>query len=411
MAEASRRAAAPARKGGLPNAVFAVAAAEALPGTLDGVANRVTVNLPWGSLLRGALALDDRAAAGIASLVGPGGAVEMLLAPAPRDRLAEDLSVETRLDGSLAADWAALGLELCEARPATRPISPPLGPPGPAAWASPAIAPRTASRGASSFAVAGAPERPIGAVILGAMLGGNGPYGVAAPRILIVDDDPNLLVILAEQLRADGYEVQTARDGEEALRRLTHSWPDLLIIDMLMPRMDGLTLAREIKARADLPIIVLSAIDTADSKADLLDEVAEDYVTKPYHYPELRARVTRVLRRLGDRVPRQRLELGANLALELHRREAIVAGETVSLTPTESRLLYALAANLGQTVTTETLLVRGWADTEDADPSYVWVTMRRLRQKVEVDPNKPVHLLTVRGIGYRLVSASVPAES
>jgi DNA-binding response OmpR family regulator len=244
------------------------------------------------------------------------------------------------------------------------------------------------------------------------MLGGQGPYGgVAAPRILIVDDDPNLLVILAEQLRNDGYEVQTARDGEEALRRLGQAWPDLLIIDMLMPRMDGLTLAREVKARADLPIIVLSAIDTADSKADLLEEVAEDYVTKPYHYPELRARVTRVLRRLGDRVPRQRLDLGPNLALELHRREAIVGGATVSLTPTESRLLYALAANLGQTVTTETLLARGWADTEDADPSYVWVTMRRLRQKVELDPNKPVHLLTVRGIGYRLVSAGQPVEA
>src|SRR6187397_2675201 len=167
------------------------------------------------------------------------------------------------------------------------------------------------------------------------MHGAPGPYRETSPRILIVDDDPNLLVLLAEQLRGDGYDVQTARDGDEALRRLTHSWPDLLVIDMLMPRMDGLTLAREVKARADLPIIVLSAIDTADSKADLLDEVAEDYVTKPYHYPELRARVTRVLRRLGDRVPRQRLELGPNLALELHRREAIVRGETVSLTPTE----------------------------------------------------------------------------
>jgi DNA-binding response OmpR family regulator len=240
--------------------------------------------------------------------------------------------------------------------------------------------------------------------------GGPSPYGVTTPRILIVDDDPNLLVILAEQLTADGYDVQTARDGDEALRRLSHSWPDLLVIDMLMPRMDGLTLAREVKARADLPIIVLSAIDTADSKADLLDEVAEDYVTKPYHYPELRARIQRVLRRLGDRVPRQRLELGPTLTLELHRRMAEVNGTPVTLTPTESRLLYALAANLGQTVTTETLLVRGWADTEDADPSYVWVTMRRLRQKVEVDPARPVHLLTVRGIGYRLVSAGSPPE-
>jgi len=231
-----------------------------------------------------------------------------------------------------------------------------------------------------------------------------GAFGGAA-RILIVDDDPNLLVLLADQLRADGFETATARDGEEALRRLRSGWPDLLIIDMMMPRMDGLTLAREIKGRADLPIIVLSAIDAGDSKADLLEEVAEDYVTKPYHYPELRARIIRVLRRLGDKVPRQQLVLGPDLTLELHRREATVGGQTVQLTPTESRLLYALAANLGQVVTTETLLVRGWADTDDADPSYVWVTMRRLRQKVEVDPSRPTHLITVRGIGYRLVTA------
>jgi two-component system, OmpR family, KDP operon response regulator KdpE len=226
----------------------------------------------------------------------------------------------------------------------------------------------------------------------------------APPRILLVDDDPHVLVLLAEQLRADGYETTTARDGAEALRRLHTSWPDLLIIDMMMSRMDGLTLAREVKANADLPIIVLSAIDAGDSKADLLEEVAEDYVTKPYHYPELRARINRVLRRLGDKVPKQSLVLGRSLVLDLHRRQATVDGRVVQLTPTESRLLYALAANLGRTVTTEALLARGWADTEDADASYVWVTMRRLRQKVEVDPNRPVHLMTVRGVGYRLVA-------
>jgi DNA-binding response OmpR family regulator len=238
------------------------------------------------------------------------------------------------------------------------------------------------------------------------MLSGSsaGAHGLAAPRILLVDDDRGLLVPLAEQLRLDGFDVTTARDGEEALRRLDNGWPDLLIIDLLMPRMDGLTLAREVKARADLPIIVLSAIDAGDNKADLLDEFAEDYITKPYHYSELRARIQRVLRRVGERVPRKGLDLGPDLILELHRRQAIVRGEAVQLTPTESRLLFALAANLGTTVTTDTLLVRGWAETDEAEPSYVWVTMRRLRQKLELDPNHPRHLLTVRGIGYRLVA-------
>jgi len=238
----------------------------------------------------------------------------------------------------------------------------------------------------------------------------SGPGGVVTPHILLVDDDPDLLILLADQLRADGFDVMTARDGVEALNRLRTSWPDLLIIDMMMPRMDGLSLAREIKSRADLPIIVLSAIDAGDSKADLLEEVAEDYVTKPYHYPELRARINRVLRRLGDKVPRQSLVLGPSLTLDLHRRQATVGGETVQLTPTESRLLYALAANLGQTVSTEALLSRGWADTEDADPSYVWVTMRRLRQKVELDPNRPIHVQTVRGVGYRLVPSTIGDE-
>lgn len=229
-------------------------------------------------------------------------------------------------------------------------------------------------------------------------------------RILIVDDDPNVLIVLADRLRADGYDVMTARDGQEALRLLRVSWPDLLIIDMMMPRMDGLSLAREIKAQADLPVIVLSAIDAADSKAFLLEEVAEDYVSKPYHYPELRARINRVIRRLGDKVPRQGLVLGPDLRLELQRREALVQGRTVRLTPTESRLLFTLAANLNRTVSSETLLARGWAETEDADPSYVWVTMRRLRQKIEVDPNQPRHLQTVRGVGYRLVAGDGAAE-
>jgi two-component system response regulator ResD len=223
-----------------------------------------------------------------------------------------------------------------------------------------------------------------------------------AARILLVDDDPNLLVVLAEQLRDDGFEVATARDGVEALRRLDAGWPDLLIVDLMMPHMDGITLARHVKSRADLPIIVLSAIDTGDSKAETLESVAEDYVTKPFHYPELRARVLRVMRRVGDRVPAGAMRLGPNLVLDLQKRRAMVGERTVSLTPVESRLLYALAANIGRIVSTDTLLARGWSDAEIPDPAYVWVTMRRLRQKIEADPDHPAYLETIRGVGYRL---------
>jgi len=230
-----------------------------------------------------------------------------------------------------------------------------------------------------------------------------------ARRILLVDDDANLLAVLAEQLRDDGFEVTTAHDGFEALGHLETSWPDLIVMDLLMPRVDGLALARKIKAEADLPIIVLSAIDSADSKAVLLDEVAEDYVAKPYHYPELRARIHRVLRRLGDRIPRQSIALGPDVSLDLHRRYARVRGVEVQLTPTETRLMQTLAANLGEVVPTETLIARGWSDTEDADPSYVWVMIRRLRQKLEADPDRPAHLLTARGVGYRLVASEPDA--
>jgi DNA-binding response OmpR family regulator len=223
-------------------------------------------------------------------------------------------------------------------------------------------------------------------------------------RILLVDDDPNLLVVLSEQLSDDGFEVATARDGQEALRRLEAGWPDLIVLDLTMPRVDGVTLAHQIKEQADLPIIILSATDTVASRVRLLGEVAEDYVAKPYHYPELRARIERVLRRLGDRIPRQSLVLGPNLILDLHRSTATVGGKEIQLTPTETRLLGALAASLGEVVSTGTLLARGWAETENADASYVWVSMRRLRQKVESNPDKPVHLLTARGVGYRLVA-------
>lgn len=228
----------------------------------------------------------------------------------------------------------------------------------------------------------------------------NGPA-----QLLLVDDDVQLLVFLADRLRRDGYAVTTARSGREALQRLDAAWPDLVVLDLMMPGIDGVRLAGRIKQRADIPIVVLSAITAAESKIELIERYAEDYLTKPFEYGELHARIERVLRRIQDRIPRQELTLSDELTLILPRREALVSGEPVSLSPTETRFLATLAAHLGKPVTTERLLTSVWSAAEGADPPYVWVTVRRLRMKIERDPDAPRYLLTERGRGYRLVAA------
>ena len=225
-------------------------------------------------------------------------------------------------------------------------------------------------------------------------------------RLLLVDDDVPHLDALAERLTGDGFEIVKASSGKEALDQLDAAWPDLVILDLLMPEMDGQSLAARIKSRADLPILVLSAIAEAGSKADLIARYAEDYVTKPYDYAELLARIRRVLRRLRDQIPVEELALG-DITLIPRRREATVRGRRVVLSPTESRFLATLAASMPAVVSTEQLLHRVWADSDAADPAYVWVTVRRLRQKLEVDPDHPLHLLTDPAGGYRLAAAEL----
>jgi DNA-binding response OmpR family regulator len=221
-------------------------------------------------------------------------------------------------------------------------------------------------------------------------------------RLLLVDDDVSHLDALAARLASDGFDVDKAVSGAKALELLNAAWPDLVILDLLMPKMSGQTLAARIKSRADIPILVLSAIDAADNKADVISRYAEDYLAKPYDYTELVARIRRVLRRLQDQIPVEQLDLG-DVTLIPRRREAIIRGERVSLSPTESRFLSTLAASMPNAVTTEHLLRKVWADSDSAEPAYVWVTVRRLRQKLEVNPDQPDHLLTVAGGGYRLV--------
>jgi DNA-binding response OmpR family regulator len=225
------------------------------------------------------------------------------------------------------------------------------------------------------------------------------------PAILLVDDDPTLLSVLSRRLTREGLDVRTASSGQEALSALERAWPALLVVDLMMPGMDGFELCRRVKRIADLPIIVLSAVDASESKVRALEEYAEDYVTKPFDPDELVARVSRVLRRTSAGAAQLTLD-GGELEIDLTSRRVVTAAATHPLTPTEVRLLQVLIASLDRTVPTETLLDRVWSDADGADPSYVWVTVRRLRRKLELDADHPRYLLTERGVGYRLASVA-----
>jgi DNA-binding response OmpR family regulator len=225
------------------------------------------------------------------------------------------------------------------------------------------------------------------------------------PSILLVDDDRTLLSVLARRVSRAGFEVTSAISGPAALKSLESGWPALLVVDLMMPGMDGFELCRRVKQIADLPIIVLSAVDASEAKVSALELYAEDYVTKPFDPDELVARIQRVLRRAP--VGRTQITLdNGEVEVDLTLRRVTTQTGTHQLTPTEARLLQVLAASVDRIIPTEELLDRVWTDADGADPSYLWVTVRRLRRKIESDPDHPRYLLTERGIGYRLTSGT-----
>lgn len=228
----------------------------------------------------------------------------------------------------------------------------------------------------------------------------------ASPALLVVDDDPDILGSLAIHLRADGYRVLRAAGGAEALAALARELPALAIVDLMMPGMDGFETSRRIKRRADIPILILTAVDAEETKVRAIELYADDYLTKPFSYAELAARVGRILKRAWPAGPPASAEqVDADLRLDFAAQMAEVGGETRRLSPTEARLLHLLYANAGRILPNELILDRIWPDAE-GEMSYLWEYIRRLREKLGDDPAEPRYIASERGIGYRFIKPS-----
>jgi DNA-binding response OmpR family regulator len=224
------------------------------------------------------------------------------------------------------------------------------------------------------------------------------------PRILLVDDEQSIQTLLSFPLRKDGYEVVQATDGREALARFGEGAFDLVVLDVMLPRLDGLEVCRQLRARSSVPIIMLTA------KAEEIDKVlglelgADDYITKPFSMREFRSRVKAALRRAGmpRRDPSDEEPLVVHeLRVDPSKRAVEVRGEPVQTTYVEFEILLALATSPGRVWTRDMLLTRIWGDSAYRDPRTIDVHIRHLREKLERDAKDPEYLFTVRGVGYR----------
>ncbi len=223
------------------------------------------------------------------------------------------------------------------------------------------------------------------------------------PRILLVDDEDSLQKLLSYPLRSDGYEVVAAADGQEALDRFDESNFDLVVLDVMLPRVDGFDVCRKLRARSAVPIIMLTAKAEEFDKVLGLELGADDYITKPFSMREFRSRVKAVLRRAelvrGDDNGDEPLVQG-DLAIDFSKRQVEVRGEPVRLTYVEFEILSTLARAPGRVFSRTMLLEQLWGDSSYRDPRTIDVHIRHLREKLERDPKSPEYLFTVRGVGY-----------
>ena len=227
-------------------------------------------------------------------------------------------------------------------------------------------------------------------------------------KILIVEDDPEFLNLTQTWLQNAGYEVLTAEDGAEGMRRVYSGRPNLVLLDANMPKMDGWEVCRRIRDMSDIPVMMVTVNDQKDYRLRGFSNGADDYVTKPVDFPELIARIQAVLRRSGASAQDEIQDTFDNGEIEIdwRSRQVWVRGKRVKLSPTEFRILACLIKNRGWIVTHEQLLEKAWGPNYIGDKSFVKLYIRYLRQKIEEDPHKPKSILTERGVGYYFAKAN-----
>jgi len=224
-------------------------------------------------------------------------------------------------------------------------------------------------------------------------------------RILVVDDEKGLVKLIRLNLEHDGFEVFEANNGAQAMDRLRVVLPDLVLLDVMMPDLDGFQVLRMIREVGSTPVIMLTAKGEENDKVRGLELGADDYVTKPFSPRELTSRIRAVLRRgsFSDQTETGKIDVDGRLQIDFDRHEVWVDRELVQLRPTEYRLLYHLVKNAGWVLTHDQILSKVWGYEYEDEPHYVRLYINYLRKKIEKDPANPRYILTERGVGYRFV--------
>ena len=224
-------------------------------------------------------------------------------------------------------------------------------------------------------------------------------------RILVVDDEERMVRFIRLNLEHDGFRVVEAFNGTQAINKIRTSMPDMILLDIMMPDMDGFEVLKIVREISSVPVIMLTAKGEEDDRVRGLELGADDYVTKPFSPRELVSRVRAVLRRTETATSSIHglLEIDDHLKLDFDRREVWLDGKLVQLRPTEYRLLYHLVQNAGWVITHDQLLAKVWGYEYQDEPHYVRLYINYLRKKLEEDPANPKYILTERGIGYRFV--------